>query len=328
MLSLKKEDDIGETARTYLRMFQLLLQSIGLHAVEAEPDEYELFRSRIDRLQAKVTGKAPLAEALSAVGDAAQAMHEHGVRASEFIRAQHLELQMLLRLLTRTMADLGPAAALMAELRNINRRINKASTLEEIRDLKSAIAASLVSQKAEIRQDRENARPYAGAGSLMENRRTNVPDAMQLPLFPAVFPVRGDGEFAIRNAPQDGRHLFVAVFMVDRLDYIASHFGRAVGDRIVTSFGQKLTSELTSQDRLFRWSDSSFIALIEGCETKDDVHRQIERVLAQRLTGTFTIDERPVVLPISASWTVVPIAEAGPDAVIGRLDSFVIENTR
>jgi GGDEF domain-containing protein len=321
-----------EAAETYLRTSRLLLQAIGLHAVEGEPHEYQSFRATIEGLQSKLTEKTPLPEGLLAVGAAAEAMHDYGLRTTRFTKAHSLSWRALVRMIVTAIGDLAPTAAHSVELREIDWKIVKASTLEEIRDLRKLIAACLEAIRNEI----------AGAGAIANSalpiveralaEKTIGNAAIANPVEPpdsstGLF-VRCDAEAAIRESRRNGSRSFAVIFVIDRLRHINSRFGQPVGDRLIALFLQRLTGAVLTEDRLFRWGESSFVALLGRRDSEGDVRREIERILFRRLVETFTVKNQSVVVPISATWSIVAIAEMGCDATVAELDTFVVQNVR
>jgi hypothetical protein len=95
----------------------------------------------------------------------------------------------------------------------------------------------------------------------------------------------------------------------------------------VALFLKRLAGVLLSEDRLFTWGECSFAALLERRDSEDEVRRQVERILFRRLVETFTVKAQSVVVPISATWSVVPVAEMACEAIVSRLDSFVAQNS-
>jgi GGDEF domain-containing protein len=317
-------------AETYLRTSRLLLQAIGLHAVEGEPHEYQSFRATIEGLQSKLGEKTPLPEGLMAVGAAAEAMHDYGLRTTRFTRAQSLSWRALARMMVTAIGDLAPTDAHSVELREIDWKIGKASTLEEIRDLRKLITACLETIRNEIAGATANntlailegALPETTIGKAIEANPTQQPDS-STKLF-----VRCDAEAAIRESRRNGSRSFAAIFVIDRLRHINSRFGQPVGDRLIDLFLQRLTGAVLGEDRLFRWGESSIVALLGRRDSEDEVRREIERILFRRLVETFTVKNQSVVVPISSTWSIVPIADMGCDATVAKLDAFVAQNMR
>jgi GGDEF domain-containing protein len=320
-----------EAAETYLRTSRLLLQAIGRHAVEGEPNEYQSFRATIEGLQSKLSEKTPLPEGLIAVGAAAEAMHDYGLRTTRFTKVQNLAWRALARMLLTAIGDLAPTAAHSVELRDINWKIGKASTLEDIRDLRKLITECLDTIRKEAAGANAN-----GAAATVElaalpeatiGAASGANSMAQSDFTPGLL-VRCEAEAAIRESRQNGSRSFAVIFVIDRLRHINSRFGQPVGDRIVALFLNRLAGVLLSEDRLFTWGECSFAALLERRDSEDEVRRQVERILFRRLVETFTVKAQSVVVPISATWSVVPVAEMACEAIVSRLDSFVAQNSR
>jgi GGDEF domain-containing protein len=320
-----------EAAETYLRTSRLLLQAIGLHAVEGEPNEYQSFRATIEGLESKLSEKTPLPEGLIAVGAAAEAMHDYGLRTTRFTKVQNLAWRALARMLVAAISDLAPTAEHAVELRDINWKIGKASTLEDIRDLRKLITECVEA----IRKEGAGAKANGPAAiperaPLPETATGNTSAANSMPQsdFSPGLLVRRDAEAAIRESRQNGSRSFAAIFVIDRLRHINSRFGQPIGDRIVALFLERLAGALLREDRLFTWGEYSFTAVLERRDSEDAVRRQIERILFRRLVETFTVKAQSVVVPISATWSVVPISEMACDSIVSKLDSFVAQNSR
>lgn len=327
----KRSSHIEQAAETYLRTSQLLLQAIRLHAVEGEPDECQSFRDTIERLQSKIGEKAALAESLIAVGAAARAMHEYGSRTTRFIKAQNLEWQELARLLVEAIGDLGPFVLESDKLRDIHWKIGKAVDVEDIRYLKK-----LISDCLEVNRNRVPVRKDTHTATATRNEAEPKNVVRDITAVEPIYEsdsltgllVRREAEAAIRESRRNRVRSFVAMFVIDRLRHIHSRFGNLVSDRIMALFLQRLKGSLAAGDRLFRWGEASIVSLLEQRESEDEVRRQIERILFRRLVETFTVKNQSVVLPISATWIVVPIMDTDHDTLVSRLDSFVAQNLR
>jgi GGDEF domain-containing protein len=328
----KKFRHSAEAAETYLRTSQLLLQAIGLHAVEAEPQEYQSFRVTIEDLESKLNKEVPLAEGLLAVGAAAEAMHDYGLRTTRFIRAQNVGWQALARTLIEGIGDLAPKASHSAELREINWKVGKASTVEDIRDLKKLVSECLEDIRNEITGAR--AKEKNSAAVIEPAPPAEVPAGAAAAASPAPRPdsstellIRSEAEAAIRESRQNGDRSFTALFVIDRLRHIYSRFGKPVGDRVGALFVQRLAGILLPEDRMFTWGESSVVALLKERDSEREARQQIERILFRRLVETFTVRDQSVMLPISATWVIVPVAEIAYEGIVDRLDSFVAQNT-
>lgn len=299
--------------------------------MEGEPNEYQSFRTTIEGLQLRLSEKTPLPDGLMAVGAAAEAMHDYALRTTRFTKVQNLAWRALARMLVAGIGDLAPTAAHAVELRDINWKIRKASTLEDIRNLRKLITECIEAIRKEAATVKANsAAAIVERAALPEAAIDKVSEAnvmAQSDFSPGLL-VRCEAEAAIRESRQNGSRSFAVIFVIDRLRHINSRFGQPVGDRIVALFLERLAGVLLREDRLFTWGECSFAALLARRDSEDEVRRQVERILFRRLVETFTVKEQSVVVPISATWSIVPVAEMACEAIVSRLDSFVAQNSR
>src|SRR5262245_45210229 len=102
MMSIKRYlgSSDKESIEAYERMAQLLLQAIGLHAVEGERADYDSFRAAIADLQKSLAEDGSPSNVLVSTGTAVKAMQEYNRRTSNFIRARGTELQGIVGMLT------------------------------------------------------------------------------------------------------------------------------------------------------------------------------------------------------------------------------------
>ena len=277
------------------------------------------------RIQATIGDETPSPKTLTAAGAAIRAMHEYGRKTSRLITAQKLELQALARMVTGTIASLAPVPADSVALRDINWKIGKASTLEDIRHLKAQISAFLETtlapqSKNEADADVANILDQQLQQSTVTTRKERLDG-----LHPTGISHRLEAEAAIRQAREQGNYSLAIVFVVDRLSHINLCFGRSIGEQIIRLFRERLVNQLPGKQRLFRWGESSILVLLEEHHAETHILERIERVQFERLVETFIINDRPVMLVISASWMLIPVTDADCIAVI---DSFIKPRAR
>src|SRR5438477_11487839 len=105
MISLKDyrfREPGGDSNAAYIRMIDLLLQGISMHAVEGDKADYERFRSDIDQIATTLGARTPFPELLVMAGEAVRAMEDYNRRTDKFIRQQKEGLQTMLSMLTKS----------------------------------------------------------------------------------------------------------------------------------------------------------------------------------------------------------------------------------
>jgi len=142
MISIKKflsADDrkAQEATEASERMTHLLLQAIGLHAVEGDKDDYNTFRVTIADLETNLANEPSPNNFLITTGAAIKALQDYNRRTSFYIRARSVELQTIVGMLTNAMGQISTASQTSIEqLQDLQRQIGQAVMVEDMRTVK------------------------------------------------------------------------------------------------------------------------------------------------------------------------------------------------
>jgi GGDEF domain-containing protein len=328
MISLKKylkADRIEELAAVRARVNHLLLEAIRLHAVEADAADLERFRAEVADLDRRLEAAATPADALVVAGEAIKALEAYNHRVGRLIRAQVLELRQMVAVLTEGLERLSMGGErAIANLKQINRQVERVSTIEDIRLLKVRLAECVRELEQEaVRQREESSR-------LITHLKTEVTrlaeGSRREPRFDPVTGLLGRPEAvrAIEAASAGGRHSYAAVFVVDRLALVNNRFGYAAGDQMLRDFAARLRSFLSDADSLFRWSGPAFVALVERQAPEAVLEREVRRFAAQRQEEFLEGGGRSGLISVTVSWTILPLFRFGSaEPVIRKIDQFV-----
>jgi GGDEF domain-containing protein len=327
MISIRKlmAKDNRESAEAYERMAQLLLQAIGLHAVEGDRVDYDWFSSTIAGLQTGLSQDPSPANVLATTGTAVKTLEEYNRRTSHFIKATSAELQIIVGMLTEAMSQISTGSQTSVHrLQELQKQIEHASQVEDVRTLKLGLSDCLHSIRGECDRQRDEALEVVAnlKRGIQKAQETKVPEAGAVSDPLTGLLLRPGAEDAMQAACDRGAHAYAGLFVMDRLQAVTSRFGNDLGDQVLLFFVQHLSTALTGNDTLFRWSPTSFLALIERRESPDNVRREMAKLLTQRLEQTFEIGDRSVVLPVSSTWVVVPLFEQGYTEIVRKLDAF------
>jgi GGDEF domain-containing protein len=331
MISIRKfiASENRETAEAFERMAYRLVQSIGLHAVEGDHADLEEFRATIAEVQSSLELDPTPEKILVATGSAVEALQSYNRRASMFVGAKSAELKAIVGMLTQAMSQitLGSQNSI-TRLQELHREIEQAVVLEDMRAVKTRLSDCLESIRNEVtRQRDESSRAIA---DLEQGLRQNQP-AKPCEAVAAVaadrdpvtdLPQRPAAEAAIAVACEAGSHTYAGLFILDRIQSINSRFGQSLGDQTLVFFLKHLSQALRPADRLYRWNDSSFLALLERPEAAGDVRKEMARALNHRTEHTFNIGSRSVTLPVSSTWFVSPLFEQRFSENVQKLDGF------
>ena len=311
------------------RMNHLLLQGVALHAVVGDPDEFAKFREDMKKLQEELETETTPAEMLVTVGTALRALEEYNSRTTKFLKAQSVELHLMVSMLAKTVTDVSTGSErTINRLQGIEKQIEKVAVIEDIRNLKSRLSDCLESLREETQQHRVEAAEAVTAldnqaktaAAMITTVRSTVCSADPLTGLPG----RAEAEKRLASLLASKSQSYVAILVLDRLEVINARFGFAAGDQLLLEFSQHLAQNLASSTSLYRWSPACFLSLIVSSMSAEDVRKDVQRVASFRLEKLLQIGGRSVLLPISCHFTVMTILESpGPEALYQKVESFI-----
>jgi diguanylate cyclase len=143
----------------------------------------------------------------------------------------------------------------------------------------------------------------------------------------AGVPGRAEAEEALTSSIARGTRVFAAVFIVDRIHLLNDCFGYTLGDRLLGEFHERLRRRLAPADRIFRWSGTSFVALLEHRHTLGEVRSELDRVASGSAEVTVRLGSGALALATAASWAVFPLqGGASGDGMVRCIDHYVAAN--
>ncbi len=309
----------------YRRIIGLFLQGIALHAVEGDQSDYGPFRADIDALAKQITPATPMSQLLVVVGGALRAMEEYNRRTSKVIHKQNHELQNMVSMLTQTVITIGSSGeASVNKLQEVEKSIEHACKLDDMQLLKLRLGDCLEAVRAEAqRQKTDGQSTLESLKKELETSRQRVGCvAAPLDLDAATgLPSMQEAMKAIQAAVASPHNKFLTIALVSRVPAVNARFGTSIGDRVLTAFAEHFRRNLAANDRLFRWHGPAVIALLEREERLEKVRTEIRRFIEAKLEKTIEVGNRTVMLPISASWSIFPVAPP-MEELLKKLEAF------
>jgi GGDEF domain-containing protein len=330
MISLKKLWSAAEPApfannEDPLRVIRLLLQGIGLHAVEGDRAEYEKFRKDMQEILDAVEGNPSNGELLVTTGSALKTLESYNQNTSRYLRMQGAELQHMIAMLTRTVATLGAGSdRSVTRLREIEGQLVKASEIEDARMLKVRMEQCLESIRDETQKQRaESSRLVEGLQHDILQTQERMRTVAVAPTDPVTgLPLRPDAEAALAEAAAGVKPAYVVMLAVDRIALINGRFGYAAGDQALKLYVEGLRPRLSAGDRIFRWSGPAFVVLVERPERLERVRDQFRSVVPAKTEKNLQVANRTAMVSLSATWTVFSVVAPVVD-LIEQLDKFL-----
>jgi GGDEF domain-containing protein len=336
-LSLKRHMDGSSTelADALVHLSQLLLRSMRLHIVRSDALAVQRYQSSVLRLEKRLGETLTPADVGEVSGEAAQVFEDYCAHTNRFLQVQSGELAKMLAMLTSTVGSISAGSlSAVANLGKVEKRIENLTYSSDLPKLKMELADCLAMVREEsFRQRERNAETIHSLQRGMSDTRKRMaeateeePAAVKEPLMPDALthlPGRADAEDALVQA-RAKKNVYAAVLPVDRLGLVNSRFGSKSTDMVVTFFAEHLQRHLQSKDLLFRWSENSFLALVERTQTQDSVRADLSRFASAKLELTLEHHGREILLPVSSTWVLFATAEGRThESLVAKIDGFL-----
>jgi GGDEF domain-containing protein len=334
MISIKKflSSDTRERDDAFEHMAYRLLEAIGQNAVEGDRADLDNFQATIGAVRMNLEQNPSPENILIATGAAVAALQSYNRHTSRYIGAKAMELQAIVGMLTKAMSQIAAGSEnSVSRLQALQKEIEHAVMIEDVRTLRTRLSDCLQSISGEVtRQRDESSRTISDLKEGMRRgQHANPDDAVEEVEAPAGcdpvtgLPQRRDAEAAIAAGCTDRSHVYAGLFVMDRIRSIQSRFGQTLADQALLFFLQRYVSQaLEPTDRVFRWNDASFLALMARSQSPDQVRGNVSRILGRRMEQTLDISGRSVTLAVSSTWLVAPLFENSYPENLKKLDAF------
>jgi diguanylate cyclase (GGDEF)-like protein len=321
VISLKRFLD-DETKQALERIIQLLFRGMSLHAVKGAPQDYDQFREIIQQISDSVDESLSVSEMQIQAGLALKAAEDYSRCTTQHLLLQSSELQAMVKMLTATIGAISATGdENVRRLYDIEQQVTLATQIEDIRLIKlklfdclDEIRQEAERQQTQTRHDVDQLNRGIQSSGAARSEPSDTDPVTGLPPRPAAESVLD--EACLSEVPA-----FAAVMVIDRLPTFNVRFGHAVGDQVLRLFTRFLKGQLSAEDRLFRWSGPTLVALLNRPGTIEQVCSEIGRIMKRTLEQKVRTETCTISLPIAARWAVFPMM-ASPRLLSHKIDSF------
>ena len=287
---------------------RLLREKIGSRRVDKDlaTEGFDLlceeFLGRLDRDDSSPTDVVRIAN------EAFEALERQCQHNLDCLREQRGQMQSMITMLTSTIADLsGQSQGSVIRLQQLERQIEQASRLEDIRALKANLEECLTVVRQAAAEQRKTA-------SAVERLHEHIVNSR---------PPAG----AMARQQRDGGEAYLAAFKLQRSDSIVHRFGSAAAEHMLSLIGEGLKPLLGPRDRLARGPGFSFVAMLYSAEAMPAIRRRIASLVTKISQRYVEIGENSALLAISMEWVVLATAQyASTEAALAEADSFLGAN--
>jgi GGDEF domain-containing protein len=318
------EESLGQLCR-------LLLEGMEQFAPEDASEEFAQLRASTRSVLAAMDEGAAPADLLEPGIRAAEALKNYHRHVVEQAQRPAAELRAKVKLLTEALTSVSASGSEnIRRLQEIRDNVLTVMDVKQLRTLRVRLSECLDGILAEAQRQRTetvraaeamNHRPApAGAAEDVKPAPDEVDPATGLPS-------RDQAEEALAQACQNEDIAFVVVMVLNRIQAINLSFGEHTGNAILGRFSGFVRHQLPTVDQVFRWSGPAVVALVRRTST-DRVRSEIDALMAHKLEFMVSTPTRTVQLPITARWTILPLA-ASPRLLFHKIDGFAdFDDTR
>ncbi len=313
-----------------MQMARLLLDAVATHMVRGSEADFKSLRHSLDELARRMEGPQSALTLLSISSDAAEALDTYCQRTTAYHRAQHEERQSMIAMLTSTLADIsGQADASVARLQAIEKQVERASEIDDIRKLRASLGESLQALREAAAQEKINsAATVERLRSQIATARKSAPDEPKHPADtkdpagttadpnPASEATDGPG---VENLPAS----YVAAFKLQRAEHIASRFGETVKHQMLNLIATELKTVLYPHDKLLRWKGTSFVMFINSNAALAEVRARLAKAVAATSQQYIEVGRNSALLSVGLDWIVFPQAGRPLESVFTEVDAFL-----
>jgi hypothetical protein len=128
----------------YIRYIHFLLKGLALHAVEGDPGQLRDLQNQIGALAASLNAESTEEDLLVGTAAALRALEEYNRNAAVALKGHVDELRLMLVMMTGTISFLSSSSQTsVGHLQTIEEKLQRASTLEDARQLRAQMADCL-----------------------------------------------------------------------------------------------------------------------------------------------------------------------------------------
>jgi GGDEF domain-containing protein len=305
----------------------VLVQGIGLRALNYNPEDYDQFRFEMDAIDLRMEEARSEAELMLQIG-AILKLFDHFDRKTEAqIRLRNAELLGIIGSLTTALAESVAASdTSLHRLGELQTRLSGADKIEDLRALKNELDDCLKQVAIDVQAHRKKSvSGVVGLDQLTAGLASRPAYETEPPRGAdsvTGLPTRAEAVHAIEMAAGQA-DAFAVAFCVQRLPQINARFGYEIGDEVLEHCATYLGSGINPEDGLYRWQGPGLVAVIRNRGPMIKVLKEVRRLVGKELPHEVNLGNRSVMLPVAISWAVLRITTA-VSQVVEQVDAFLI----
>lgn len=272
-----------ETTTSHIDLLSLLIEGIGAHAVEEDPEELERFQERVNAEATRLKQGAEASGLKPAVEAVVQVMAEHNKTVKAGHKAHAAELTKALRMMTETIGFVGKTSqAAVHQLAVIEKNLEEVTASNDARSLrmKLGVCLKMIRDQSESLQAQSNEH-LSQLKAFVASSSIAAQDIILLeePVDGVTgLPGRAFAENLMREKLSEKTDCLVGVVRINRFNNFSSRYGETAVNDVVRTAARLLAQRLPAGTTLCRWSQNAFIALTEIGSSYAETSQQWRKV--------------------------------------------------
>lgn len=290
---------------------QILIRGIAIHAVQSQPEDLADFEKELSEVAVSLTPQRTVDDLLIAVGKTLRLMEAYNDRAAVICKGEVEELRGMLETMTETVQFVVSSSDIsVKQLTLVEAQLHRASTLEDIRQLKTYTTSCLSMVR------RESSRLQSETTTRIETLRKDA-DRLSVRLKMAAIeesldPVTGlrgraAAEQIIEERMPVAREFVMALFLINQLATINGRFGYGMGDEVVISCAHMLARRLSGAT-LYRWSGPALVAVFDASVGASEAERRARHAAAEHVNQHLNAGELSALIVASLDCQILLIS--------------------
>lgn len=259
------------------------------------------------------------ADLLEVACETLELFESHSKQATAFFHEQSRQMQSMVVMLTETIGDISAQSdTSVATLQAIEHQIQQASSLDDMRSLKSSLQSCLTAVKEATVQQR----------SAMQATVRRLHEQVRLSR-PLSTPAPPPGS-AVHSEFVDGKEAdYTISFKLRRLEHIRSRFGEAAIEQMFALVEAGLKPALRPRDRLMRWKRDSLLMFVSSTEDILGLRQRFSRIVSAIGQKHVEIGKNSALLGVGVDWIILPQAQyPSLERLFLDVDSFLSEKPK
>ncbi len=215
---------------------------------------------------ARLTPELSMSDRFVVVGEALRAMEDYNRHTSRFLRIQNAELQNMITMLTQTVIAVGSSSETsVAGLQGIEKALEEARMVEDVRVVKAQLGECLQSVRGEAQRQKEEGKAALESiqQELAQSQQRLGGFSVGSNLDSGYRPSRKtEAEKALHEAASLPGTLFVAARRGQPPGGSQRALWIAIGDQALAIAAEHFRSALHADDKLYRWNGPALLAVM------------------------------------------------------------------